>query len=137
MPNAEWDAGDRESGLRRNTEVDRGVADYSGGAGGGDCGGGDRVGAGGVSFNRPDEDWEVSGGAPASGSMLDAGGVAPSKRRYVVTHPHAHKTLKTGDVVVMVCTPQFCNLLLRTEDMTLHELEDEHDQYVHLVERQP
>jgi NADH:ubiquinone oxidoreductase subunit E len=67
-------------------------------------------------------------------SLLDAGGVAPSDRKYVVTHPHAHKTLKTGDVVVMVCTPKYCNLLLRIEDMTLHDLEDEHDQYVHMAD---
>ena len=65
---------------------------------------------------------------------LDAGGVEPSTRRYVVTHPHDHLTLKSRDVVVMVCTPKFENLLLRIEDMTLHALEGKHEQYVHLAE---
>ena len=65
---------------------------------------------------------------------LDAGSVEVSDRRYVVTWPHEHNTLKAGDVVVMVVTPQARNLLLRLADMTLHSLEDGYDQYVHLDE---
>lgn len=68
---------------------------------------------------------------------IDAGKVPPSSKKYVVTHTHSHQTLKTGDVVVMVCTPnQGSNWLFRVTDMTMHDLVDEHDQYVHLAEQE-
>jgi len=76
----------------------------------------------------------ASGPAVSSTRLLDAGSIPASDRRYVVTWPHDHKTLKAGDVVVMTETPQVHNLLLRLADMTLHGLTDEHDQYVHLDE---
>ncbi len=65
---------------------------------------------------------------------MDAGSVAPSTKRYSVTNPHDHRTLKAGDSVVMVEAPNLDNLLLREPDMTLHRLQDKHDQYVHLIE---
>lgn len=55
-------------------------------------------------------------------------------KRYRITHPHDHKTLRPGDVVVMTETPTYENLLLRELDMTLHRLQDGSDQYVHMVE---
>ncbi len=63
---------------------------------------------------------------------LDAGNVPPSLRRYRITIPHDHETLRTGDVVVMTETPSLDNLLLRESDMTLHNLRDKSDQYVHM-----
>jgi len=71
--------------------------------------------------------------APAP--WLDAGSAPASPRRYNVTWPHDHPTLKTGDEVVMVESPrpEMRNWLLRVSDMTLHPLKDENDQYVHLV----
>ncbi len=66
--------------------------------------------------------------------VLDAGGLAASPKRYVVTWPHEHKSLKAGDVVVMVETPKFDFFLLRESDMTLHGLTGNGDQYVHLAE---
>ena len=69
-----------------------------------------------------------------SDDLLDAGSVTASDIRYVVTIPHNHKTLKSGDVVVMTETPMRHNLLIRISDMTLHRLTDEYDQYVHLSE---
>lgn len=67
---------------------------------------------------------------------LSAGSVAASSRRYVVICTHRHLGLKIGDIVVMLETPRprFDNYLLRVSDMTLHSLEDESDQYVHLTE---
>lgn len=68
------------------------------------------------------------------GAWLDAGSVAPSMKRYRIIWPHNHKTLRAGDVVVMTETPRYENLLLREPDMTLHGLQDDSDQYVHMVE---
>lgn len=65
---------------------------------------------------------------------IDAGHVAPSSKRYRITFPHDHKKLKAGDIVIMTETPDFANLLLREQDMTLHRLADDSDQYVHLEE---
>lgn len=70
----------------------------------------------------------------ACSDWLDAGSVAPSCKRYVVTWPHGHKHLKGGDVVVMVETPRLDNCLLRESDMTLHHLQGQSDQYIHLAE---
>ena len=67
-------------------------------------------------------------------AWLDAGGIAPSMTRYRVTWPHEHKTLRAGDVVVMTETPSLENMLLREPDMTLHRLQDDGGQYVHMVE---
>ena len=66
---------------------------------------------------------------------LDAGSIEPSTKRYIVSFPHAHKTLRTGDVVVMIETPRKEKFLLRESDMTMHWLTDDGDQYVHLEER--
>lgn len=63
---------------------------------------------------------------------VDAGMVPPSMTRWIITHPHAHKTLQRGDVVVMTETPTLENVLLREPDMSLHALQDEHGQYVHM-----
>lgn len=69
-----------------------------------------------------------------SKACLDAGQIPASMKRYVVTWTHNHKTLKTGDVVVMTEDREFRNWLLREPDMTLHSLQDESGQYVHLGE---
>lgn len=66
-------------------------------------------------------------------AWLDAGTISPSLVRYRVTWPHAHKTLRAGDVVVMTKSPLYENMLLREPDMTLHRLVDENGQHVHLV----
>ena len=65
------------------------------------------------------------------GPEVDAGQVPPGPTLYEVTYTHKHQTLKRGDLVRMVEDPRYNNLLLRT-DWTLHLLQDEHDQYVHL-----
>lgn len=65
---------------------------------------------------------------------LDAGSIAPSMKRYRVTNPHSHKTLKAGDIVVMAEGPRCENVLILEPQMTLHPLQDSNDQYVHLVE---
>ena len=71
--------------------------------------------------------------APAATcSALNAGSVAAGPDRYTVTHTHDHKTLKTGDVVVMGETPRMENVLIRVEDMTVHGICGDADQYVHL-----
>ena len=77
---------------------------------------------------------EAAGGQSTLTDGLDAGSIAPSIKRYRVTYLHDHKTLKTGDVVVMTESPKFDNLLLREPDMTLHFLQDNNGQYVHMVE---
>lgn len=68
------------------------------------------------------------------GVWLDAGRVAPSTKRYRIMHAHDHKKLRAGDVVVMTESPTFDNLLIREPDMTLHRLQDDDGQYVHMVE---
>ncbi len=69
---------------------------------------------------------------------MNAGQVAPSMRRYLITDAHDHKTLRCGDVVVMSETPRTLeNLFIREPDMTLHELQDESSQYVHVSEVTP
>ena len=75
-----------------------------------------------------------AGGGFAAAPWLDAGSVAPSMKRYRIIWPHNHKTLRAGDVVVMTETPRLENMLLREPDMTLHVLQDDSDQYVHMVE---
>jgi|GEM_PF-7083369 hypothetical protein len=65
------------------------------------------------------------------GPEVDAGKVACGPTLYEVTHTHGHKTLKVGDLVQMVEDPRYNNFLLRA-DLTLHELQGDHDQYVHL-----
>lgn len=67
-----------------------------------------------------------------TGPDISAGNVSPSTRRYEVTYPHDHKTLKIGDVVVMAETPKLENVLIRLTDMTLHRICDDSEQYVHL-----
>ncbi len=70
---------------------------------------------------------------------MNAGYVSPSKEWYRITDAREHKTLKVGDIVLVVETPSphLVNLLLRASDMTLHELQDESDQYVHLEQVTP
>ena len=75
-----------------------------------------------------------SGAAVACSAWIDAGSVAPSMKRYRIICPHNHKTPRAGDVVVMTETPRLENMLLREPDMTLHVLQDDSDQYVHMVE---
>ncbi len=59
-------------------------------------------------------------------------------RRYLITEAHDHKTLHPGDVVVMTETPRTLeNLFIREPDMTLHVLQDESGQYVHVAEVTP
>jgi hypothetical protein len=87
-----------------------------------------------MSTENQNEPTPTSGPAVGSSDLLDAGSVCGSSKRYVVTWPHEHKTLKLGDVVVMVVTPRNDNLLLREIDMTLHGIKDEYDQYIHLAE---
>lgn len=65
---------------------------------------------------------------------LDAGYVTPSTKRYRITWPHSHKTLKTDDVVVMTQSPEYGYLLFRESDMTLHYLQDDIGQFVHMIE---
>lgn len=62
-----------------------------------------------------------------------AGKVVPSKEPLIVTDSHEHLTLKDGDTVIMVESPNLTkNLLFRCSDATLHVLADPADQYVHL-----
>lgn len=63
---------------------------------------------------------------------LCANNVAPSKIQYAVTFTHGHKNLCVGDVVMLVETPKFNNVLLRLSDNTLHDLQGQSEQYVHL-----
>lgn len=66
---------------------------------------------------------------------MDAGQVSPGPERWRVTYLHRHETLKVGDIVIMTETPRragMVNLLFRPSDSTLHLLQDEHDQYVHV-----
>lgn len=65
--------------------------------------------------------------------MKDAGSISPSPKLFVITYAHDHKTLKAGDIVAIVESPQGFNYLFRS-DHTLHNLSDGHDQYVHLEE---
>lgn len=67
-------------------------------------------------------------------AWLDAGAVAPSMKRYRITWPHEHKTLRVGDVVEMIETPLREHMLLRFPDMTEHRLQDDSGQYVHLID---
>ncbi len=63
-----------------------------------------------------------------------SGCVEPSTQCYVVTEAHRHNSIKEGDEVVVIVTPDSArNYLLRLSDMTLHSLQDSNDQYVHLV----
>jgi len=64
--------------------------------------------------------------------IVSAGNVCCSPTVYVVVDTHKHRTLALGDRVVMTEDPQYRNLLIRLSDYTLHALEDEYDQYVHL-----
>jgi hypothetical protein len=63
-----------------------------------------------------------------------AGSIQASSDRYVVTETHDHKTLKYGDHVVVSATEK-CDffLIIRLDDMTLHEMKDKYGQYVHLA----
>ena len=85
-------------------------------------------------MNDQQDTKEAADGQSSLTDGLDAGSIAPSMKRYRITYLHDHKTLKTGDVVVMTESPQFHNLLLREPDMTLHSLQDGHGQYVHMIE---
>jgi hypothetical protein len=60
-----------------------------------------------------------------------AGNVPCGTALYEVVFTHCHKTLRRGDLVRMLEDPQYHNVLLRT-DWTLHTLQGEDDQYVHL-----
>jgi hypothetical protein len=66
--------------------------------------------------------------------QLSAGEVEPSPRRYAVAYLHAHETLAVGDIVVVSVNTKSENVLIRLSDMTLHEISDKNEQYVHLVE---
>jgi hypothetical protein len=65
---------------------------------------------------------------------ITAGIVTPSQKVWVITDAHDHKKLKEGDRVIMTETPSFQNLLYRPSDDTLHDLSDDHEQYVHMEE---
>lgn len=79
---------------------------------------------------------ELAGSGPlcVASAWLGAGTVAPSMKRYRIIWPHGHKTLRVGDVVVMTESPSCDNMLLREPDMTLHRLQDDDGQYVHMVD---
>lgn len=62
---------------------------------------------------------------------LDSGDIGVDGKIYIVTYAHAHKTLKIGDRVVMGSIEKY-NALVRTTDYTLHAVQDEYGQYVHL-----
>lgn len=60
--------------------------------------------------------------------------VAPDpKVTYHVAHAGDHPTLKTGDRVLMTETPKHQNLLLRTDDYSLHGLMNKDEAYVILI----
>lgn len=86
-------------------------------------------------MNTENDRAQKDGAAVACSAWLDAGLVPQSMRRYRITYPHDHKSLRAGDVVVMTRYSAYGNLLLRESDMTLHRLQDNRDQYVHMVER--
>ena len=65
--------------------------------------------------------------------QISVGNIAPSMQELVVVFVHQHKTLKLRDIVVMIEAPDSKNWLLRPYDMTLHELWDDSEQYVHVV----
>lgn len=73
-----------------------------------------------------------AGKVGASTTRYSAGKVGPSTTRYKVVCAHDHATLKVGDVVVMTEDRTRANWLLREADLTLHDLTDEHSQYIHL-----
>lgn len=64
--------------------------------------------------------------------MMHAGSISPSSNKYLVSDPHDHRSLKHGDIVVLSESPGRHNLIIRLSDMSLHQLKDEYDQYVHL-----
>lgn len=65
---------------------------------------------------------------------VDAGAVAPNTgRRYFVSYAYRHETLRVGDIVRMVEAKDARMYLLR-DDFSLHRLEDDRGQYVHLRE---
>lgn len=66
---------------------------------------------------------------------INAMDVCPGPEQYVVTYAQKHKTLRVGDVVKMLETPSFCNVLIRVVDWTLHDLQDNDSQYVLLRPR--
>lgn len=66
--------------------------------------------------------------------LIDAGQIKPSEKRYRVTWPHDHQSLKIGDVVILVALPFNAPMLLREPDMTLHNAFDGNRQYVHIEE---
>jgi len=66
------------------------------------------------------------------GRDLSAGDVEPSTIEYTVVNLHAHRSLRLGDVVMVIKDPTCRNWLFRGADTTLHRMADEHDQYVHL-----
>lgn len=66
---------------------------------------------------------------------LNAMYVGAGPEQYIVTYAQKHKTLKVGDVVKMLETPSYCNVLIRVIDWTLHDLQDSDGQYVLLRPR--
>lgn len=68
-------------------------------------------------------------------TLIDAGGVEPGTSEYVVAWAGNHTTLRVNDLVVMVETPDYENMLLRKSDLTLHSIVDERNQYVILAFR--
>ena len=68
----------------------------------------------------------------AKKTFLSAAKVAPGKAWYEVACAVDHPTLKPGDIVKMVESPQYENFLLRN-DFTLHNLQGGSEQYVVLT----
>jgi hypothetical protein len=62
---------------------------------------------------------------------LSAARVPCGTALYEVVFTHGHRTLRRGDLVRMLEDPQYHNVLLRT-DWTLHSLQGEDGDYVHL-----
>ena len=62
-----------------------------------------------------------------------AGSVEQSARPWIVSDIHNHRTLKRGDIVFMVVSPDGSHFLLRFWDMTLHRVMDDSGKYVHLT----
>lgn len=65
-------------------------------------------------------------------NLLSAAKVAPGESWYEVACAVDHPTLKPGDIVKMVESPQYENFLFRN-DFTLHKLQGGSDQYVVLT----
>ena len=66
---------------------------------------------------------------------IQSGNLPFSPRKYVVSDPHEHDTLRLGDLVSVACHEyDMAFYLYRHRDGTLHLLADGSDQYVHVEE---